>query len=262
MSRIFRIGALAVGALAVTVMAPPANAQDAECPISHDTLTEALRASVKPAGGPANGGLENHEWAAVVDRQGVVCAVTFSGDSLADQWLGSRGIAAEKATTANAFGLDDFALSTANIYAGAQPGGYLYGLPTTSPVRPDVLHAGSPEAYGSADDPMVGQVLGGVVVFAGGLPLYRDGELVGALGVSGDTACADHNVAWRVRDGLGLGDVPAGVAPGGDDAIIYDIRPNGKSASGYGHVMCGGNEAEIAVDLGAGFVPEWKRATD
>lgn len=262
MRKIFGTGAITASALALATMAPPAMAQNAECPISHDTLTEALRASVQPAGGPANGGLENHEWAAVVNRQGVVCAVTYSGQAVSDQWLGSRGIAAEKATTANAFGLDGFALSTANVYAGAQPGGYLYGLPTTSPVRTDVLHAGSPDAYGSADDPMVGQVLGGVVVFAGGLPLYRDGDLVGALGVSGDTACADHNVAWRLRDALGLGDVPAGVAPDDSDAIIYDIRPNGKSASGYGHVMCGGNEAQIAVDIGAGFTPEWKRATD
>lgn len=246
---------------AVLALAVPAAAQDAPCPVSHEDLTAALRASVAPAGGPSNGGLDNNEWAAVVDRRGTVCAVTYSGKAVTDQWLGSRGIAAEKATTANAFGLADFALSTANLYAGAQTGGYLYGLPTTNPVSADLLHAGPVDDYGTADDPMLGHVVGGVVVFGGGLPLYSgDNGFVGALGVSGDTSCADHNVAWRVRGELGFDAVPAGVSPEDDDAIIYDIRPNGSSASGYGHVMCGNKEDQVAVEIGAGFVPAWKQA--
>jgi uncharacterized protein GlcG (DUF336 family) len=32
-------------------------------------------------------------------------------------------------------------------------------------------------------------------VFGGGLALYDDQGIVGGLGVSGDSACADHNVA-------------------------------------------------------------------
>jgi hypothetical protein len=36
------------------------------------------------------------------------------------------------------------------------------------------------------------------------------------------------------------------------DAIIYDIGPDGKSASGFGHPKCKGTENQIAVDLGAG----------
>ncbi len=95
----------------------------ANCPADHDKLEKALKASVKPSGGPSNGGLDNNEWAALVTRDGAVCAVAFSGAKPDDQWPGSRAIAAEKANTANAVSLDGFALSTANLYAGAQPGG-------------------------------------------------------------------------------------------------------------------------------------------
>ena len=39
------------------------------------------------------------------------------------------------------------------------------------------------------------------------------GTLLGALGVSGDSSCADHNIAWRTRNYLRLDFVPAGVSP-------------------------------------------------
>lgn len=58
-------------------------------------------------------------WAAVVDRLGNVCGVAFSGSKVTDKWLGSRAIAVEKAVS---FGLDTFAISTANLWAQAQPG--------------------------------------------------------------------------------------------------------------------------------------------
>ena len=41
--------------------------------------------------------------------------------------------------------------------------------------------------------------------FGGGLALYATGKVIrGGLGVSGDTSCADHFIAWRVRHILGL----------------------------------------------------------
>ena len=101
----------------------------ADCPADHDKLEKALKASVKPSGGPSNGGLDNNEWAALVTRDGAVCAVAFSGAKPDDQWPGSRAIAIEKANTANALSLNGFALSTANLYAGAQPGGVSLGWP-------------------------------------------------------------------------------------------------------------------------------------
>ena len=99
---------------------------------------------------------------------------------------------------------------------------------------------------------MVGKRSGGIIVFGGGLALFNDAGIVGALGVSGDSSCADHNVAWRVRHFLGLDKVPAGVNPQRKDAIIYDLNDQGKSASGYGHPKCAGTEADIADRLGAG----------
>src|SRR5438270_4442256 len=93
------------------------SAEAADCPVGHAKLAEALRASVKPSGGPANGGFENHEWASVVARDGTVCAVVFSGTSPTDQWPGSRAIAMEKASTANSFSLKTMALATANLFA-------------------------------------------------------------------------------------------------------------------------------------------------
>ena len=98
--------------------------------------------------------------------------------------------------------------------------------------------------YGMADDPMVGEIVGGVNVFGGGLALYdSEGTLLGALGVSGDTSCADHNIAWRTRDALGLDYVPAGVGAPGDN-IIFDttvdvITGHAPSAGGFGHAQCG-----------------------
>lgn len=222
------------------------------CPVDHDRLADILKKSVKPSGGPSNGGLDNNEWAAVVNRQGVVCAVAFSGSKPDEQWPGSRAIAAEKANTANAFSLANKAMATANLYAQAQPGGYLFGAALSNPPNPAALYAGEPAQYGGAQDPLVGKQLGGVIVFGGGLALYDGNTLAGGLGVSGDSACADHNVAWRVRHFLGLDHVPAGVSPNMKDAIIYDIAPNGKSTSGFGHPKCDGREDQIAVDLGAG----------
>jgi len=229
----------------------PAGA-DAACPIDHERLADVLRKSVKPGGGPSNGGFENNEWGAVVNRQGMVCAVAFSGNKVGDQWLGSRAIAAEKANTANAFSLGNKAIATANLYSAAQPGGYLFGAGLSNPPSPSALYAGEAQQFGTAQDPLVGKPVGGVIVFGGGLALFSNDGLVGALGVSGDSSCADHNVAWRVRHLIGLDHVPAGVSPNMKDAIIYDIGPDGKSSSGFGHPKCSGREDQIAVDLGAG----------
>ena len=69
---------------------------------------------------------------------------------------------------------------------------------------------------------MVGRRIGGVNVFGGGLALYNSRKvLIGAVGVSGDTSCADHNIAWRTRHTLQLDWVPAGVSANGDDNINY-----------------------------------------
>lgn len=208
----------------------------------HARLETVLQSVVKQ-GKDANTGMGNQEWGAVVNRDGVVCAVAFSGPDRGTAWPGSRVIAAEKAHTANALSGPNFALSTANLYFPSQPGQSLYGLTTTAPPNAQAVYAGSPQQFGQRDDPMVGKPIGGIVVFGGGLALYDGGgKLVGGLGVSGDTACADHVIAWKVRHALGLDAVPMGVAKNGTDNMILDIQ-NGSSISGFGHPSCKGGKA-------------------
>ena len=216
---------------------------------SYSQLKEALTV----ARNQGNGGFNLDMWGTVVNRDGIVCAVAFTGDDRGSQWPGSRVISAQKANTANSFSLPALALSTANLYAAVQPGGSLYGLQHSNPVETLAAYQGPASRFGRSNDPMVGSRIGGVNVFGGGLALYNSKQqLVGAVGVSGDTSCADHNVAWRMREALGLNKVPAGVNPNRKDAIVFDLGVDGKSASGFGHVKCAGDEADIADELAAG----------
>ena len=226
---------------------------------SHSDLSSKLATVV--AG--TTGGFENDMWATIVDSNGVVCVVTKSGDSNNDQWLGSRVISAQKANTANAFSLNagaggvfvGLALSTGNLYSLVQSGGILFGLQESNPVDVGVAYRGNPSKFGEHNDPMVGGKIGGLNVFGGGLGLYdEDGLLVGGLGVSGDTSCADHNIAWETRDALFLDNPPLGLGIPGDN-IIYDIAPDPDghlvSANGFGHPDCGLGESAISGNYAA-----------
>jgi hypothetical protein len=244
------VAALCLGAGAALAQTQPPTGAASNCPVTRDQLATALKAAVKPSGGPSNGGLDNNEWAAIVNRDGNVCAIVFSGAKWQDQWLGSRPIAVEKANTALSFSLDGMALSTANLYAGAQPEGFLFGIGRTNPPN-DSIYEGDVEKFGTDADPVLGRRVGGVVTFGGGLALYNNGGLIGGLGVSGDTSCADHNVAWRIRHALNLDHAQKGPDRDKKDAIIYDIGITGTSKSGYGHPKCAGKEADIGNELGA-----------
>jgi uncharacterized protein GlcG (DUF336 family) len=220
---------------------------------SHGALRDALTA----AQGQMNGGFGLEMWATLVNRDGVVCAVAFTGGDRGDQWPGSRVISAQKANTANAFSLPGLSLSTANLYTAVQPGGSLFGLQLSNPVNTDVAYGGNPANNGRPNDAMVGGRIGGVNVFGGGLALYNANDvLVGAIGVSGDSSCADHNIAWRTRNTLNLDYVPGGVSgdPTRPDNIVYDITPQpgqmpGTSASGWGHPACSAAATAIAAAL-------------
>jgi uncharacterized protein GlcG (DUF336 family) len=232
----------------------------------------ALQHALASAVAAETSGLNNQMWATIVDRDGIVCAVAFSGVNRGAQWPGSRVISAQKANTANAFSLDSssssggsgqasgLALSTANLFSAVQPGGSLFGLQDSNPVDTGVAYAGISSFYGTPYDPMVGYKIGGVNVFGGGLALYATGQtIVGAVGVSGDTSCADHDISWRVRHNLGFDHLLGVGGVTGDanhpDNIIYDIGPNpdgtggtgqnpggsggvGMSPSGFGHPKC------------------------
>jgi uncharacterized protein GlcG (DUF336 family) len=154
-------------------------------------------------GGITVGGLFNgaNMWGAVVDRDGKLCAFATSTTDPKQTWPGSQAIAKAKAYTANAFSNDasasggPLALSTALLYTFAQPGHSLFGLNNSNPFNPDLLAPTGGQGGGK------NQIAGGIITFGGGVPLYNaSGDIIGGLGVSGDTACADHEIAKRVRD--------------------------------------------------------------
>ena len=214
------------------VLAQTQNSQGNGCNLSGfivSNLQAKLATVVKSADG--NGGLfsPNRMWSAVVDRQGVLCSVIRSD---ADAWPGSRSIAIAKASTANDFSNNKLALSTANLYSFIQsantqaatnfPAGSLYGLNNSNPFNPAF------QAQGTG----VGQVPGGIITFGGGVALYSGGQVIGGLGVSGDTACADHAIAYRMRHLASLDGTPTA----GQDNIVY-LNP-GELPHDEGHPHC------------------------
>ena len=97
---------------------------------------------------------------AVADEGGnLVAHVRMDG-----AWIGSVDIAINKAFTARAFDLP-----TADLAAESKPGGQYYGIQESNKGR--------------------------VMIFAGGIPLERDGDVVGAVGVSGGDGEQDTTVA-------------------------------------------------------------------
>jgi uncharacterized protein GlcG (DUF336 family) len=214
---------------------------DNQCSLlpSQGDLQKALAAAKNFAGG--NGGFGLNMWATIVNRDGVVCAVAFTGNDRGDEWPGSRVISAQKANTANAFSLPGLSLSTANLYAAVQPGGTLFGLQESNPVDTGAAYKGPSANFGQPNDPLVGVKIGGINVFGGGLALYnKDHVLIGGIGVSGDTSCADHNIAWRTRNTLNLDFVPGGVGPAGrrDNINYQTLVPVPSLQNDFSHPIC------------------------
>ena len=265
--------AIVVALLCVAIAPRAASAQGVNNNCASLPGNGALKHALTQAVLAETSGLNLHMWATIVARDGTVCAVAFSGTTSGSQWLGSRVISAQKASTANFFSLDGtsasnnsgmtngLALSTANLYSAVQPGGSLFGLQESNPVNPAVAYDGDSDAYGTLLDPMNGKKPGGVNVFGGGLALYdTGGKMIGAVGVSGDTSCADHVIAWKLRHALSLDHVPHATVITGDpvrpDNIVYDItKPGGSqavdatSASGWGHPHC------LATDVNPSSLP-------
>ena len=183
------------GAAADLNRPPHAGAAAARCKDlpSADDLTKWLRAA--PGTGGEAGGLFSGqmEWAAIVNREGEICAATVATEEAASAWPGSQAIAKAKAYTANAYSTDSLPLSTARLYTLTQPGHSLWGVAEPNPFRAECLAAPSDRNATN------GKVCGGSIAFGGGVPLYKGKTRVGGLGVSGDTACADHEIAKRMR---------------------------------------------------------------
>lgn len=215
-------------------------ASDKDC--SHVPTYSDLKDALKDAQAAVNGGFGLNMWGVVVNRDGYVCAVAFTGADRGSQWPGSRVISAQKANTANAFSLPGLALSTANLWAAVQPGGSLFGLQHSNPVDTEEAYSGSSFKFGTSKDPLVGGRMGGVNVFGGGLAMYNSSHvLVGAIGVSGDTSCADHNIAWRARHTLSMDFVPGGVGADStraDNINYVGLVANPSLANDFSHPIC------------------------
>ena len=203
-------------------------------------------ASYNGSSGDAEGGYHGlglPMWVTVVDETGKVCHVVNTGGegvgTSNDSWLGSRVISAQKANTANAFSTDGVSISTAALYGVVQPGGSLYGLQHSNPVDASRAYGGSPNSNGSNSDYLKNKRIGGVNVFGGGLALYKDGVKVGAVGVSGDTSCADHAFAWLVRANLGLDESEA--VGSSFDVLTLSDDP----AQSFEHARCGVGESSL-----------------
>ncbi|MGR9045586.1 MAG: GlcG/HbpS family heme-binding protein, partial [Gammaproteobacteria bacterium] len=231
-------------ATSISLMSTSAFARNLNgCPVTHAQLQNALEA----AQAQVNGQFTLDMWATVVTKNGRVCSVAKTGGDLTDQWLASRVISAQKAYTAASLSNNkgssgsaagqSVGFTSAGLYLAASPGGPLYGLQHSNPVDTKWAYSGNSRRFGTPRDPMIGRYVGGINVFGGGLPLFdENGQVIGGLGVSGNTSCADHNIAWRVR-----GDFAAqGIAQGADFEFGIDY------AGGY--PTCGDDGEPNSID--------------
>ena len=186
------------------------------------TLLQAAPGTGGDAGGLFHG---SRMWAAVVNRDGFICAAATGTSDPTQVWPGSQAIAKSKAYTANAFSLDSLALSTAMLFTFTQPGHSLWSLGQSNPFDPKFLAPTSGQSGNSG-------IGGGMIFFGGGVPLYNAaGKIIGGLGVSGDTSCTDHEIAKRVRGAASLN------PPGG--ALVDDISYSSvDGASVFTHPLC------------------------
>ncbi len=107
---------------------------------------------------------------AVEIKQPMQIAVVDNGGNLVTHarmdgaWTGSADIAINKAFTAKSFNI-----KTADLAKESQPGSQFYGIHNSNHGR--------------------------IMIFAGGVPLLKDGKVIGALGVSGGSGEQDAQVA-------------------------------------------------------------------
>ncbi len=253
---------IVMGVAALSLNSQSAFASCADIANAYASKSAAVLAAVGTAD---NGGYGLPMWVAAVDETGKVCGIIntslkagIAGTNIGNfSWLGSRVIAAQKANTANAFSLNAFSIATANLYGLTLDGGSLFGLQHSNPVDASNAYLGDPGTYGTGSDPLINKRIGGVNVFGGGLALYNSSKVkVGAIGVSGDTSCTDHAVAWKIRQALGFDNVPGGfistgIAAGaipdpgfavkGDEMIIKLSGTNVNVQNTYQQVSCAHN---------------------
>jgi len=219
------------------------------CAISYADFVSAVQTAYVDTNG---NGFGLPMWATLMNSTGKVCHVTSvkgvagtANGGLAagrNAWLGSRVISAQKANTANAFSLNGLAISTGAISATVYPGGSLYGLQHSNPVDTNVVYAGGPANFGTSTDPLAGTFPGGVNVFGGGVALYNSsGVKAGSVGVSGDTSCRDHTMAYRLRIALTFNNEP------NDDGLTLVDTTAGPLTGLFQQPACGVNDPAVTV---------------
>jgi len=119
---------------------------------------------------------------AIVARDGKLLRVF----SMADAWVGSIDIAIAKARTGAFFSSDQNALTSRIVGQASQPGAPLWGIGNSNQLG----------ISGSAE------FRNGIITFPGGVPLYKNGQLVGGIGVSGDGVDQDEVVAFAGTAGF------------------------------------------------------------
>lgn len=169
---------------------------------------------------------DNHVWVTIVDRDGKIESVCYSGDNRGSQWPGGRIISAQKAYTANAFSSPGSSMSTANLRLVTGSDHASLGVQSGNPLDVTAAYKGPTEKWGEADDPMCECIVGGYSDVGGGLALYNGaGHIVGGIGVSGNTSGIDHNLAWKIRHALELDYVPyCHTFDESNDNIMYSIE--------------------------------------
>ena len=252
-----RYSNIIIGAFAASIISLPTFAEERDSLPTRErdslpTYNE-LRAGLQAVVGTSvNGGAGLNFWGVVVDRDGVVQAVAFSGKDRNSQLPIGRIVTTLKASTANNLSLNNFLISTPQLTQAVLANGVFQNLPDAYPINP-VAFRGPPALFGTVKDPMIGHAIGGATALGGGLALYNEKrEIIGALGIGGEVnPCADHNAAWILRHHLGLDNLPAGLgfSPTGDDNIIYDLNRDNISASGLGIAECSPATTNISRNL-------------
>jgi uncharacterized protein GlcG (DUF336 family) len=142
----------------------------------------------------------------VVDRKGRV----IDSRHQADAWVGSIDIAVGKARTAAFFSSDENALTSRDIGNLSQA----HGADGTGKAGP--LWGIGETNHGDGKDGGTGIIRNTLVTFPGGVPLYKNGHLAGAIGVSGDGVDQDEAVAFGGADGF---------LPGAEVGKVSDLKP-------------------------------------
>jgi len=119
---------------------------------------------------------------AIVSRDGKLLRIF----SMPDAWVGSIDIAIAKARTGAFFSSNQNALTSRIVGVASQPGGPLWGIGNSNQIG----ISGSQEFRN------------GIITFPGGVPLYKNGQLVGGIGVSGDGVDQDEIVAFAGAAGF------------------------------------------------------------